>query len=100
MVETIRSFIIILDCQRLTEKNWVNDQTWHLEMLDSLKENPEWILYAVIGFSWLEFGWEAYLGSRQRKIYKEHTKPPPELKDITDEETFEKARVYALDKSK
>jgi len=69
-------------------------------MLDSFEENPEWILYAVIGFSWLEFGWEAYLGSRQRKIYKEHTKPPPELKDITDEETFEKARVYALDKSK
>jgi len=64
------------------------------------EENPEWILYGVLGFAWLEFGWEAYLGIRQRRIYKEHTKPPPELKDITDEDTFEKARTYALDKSK
>ena len=64
------------------------------------EDNPEWILYGVLGFAWLEFGWEAYLGFRQRRIYKEHTKPPPELKDITDEETFEKARTYALDKSK
>jgi len=69
-------------------------------MIQTLETNPEWILYGVLIFAWLEFGWEAYLGIRQRRIYKEHTKPPPELKDITDEETFEKARVYALDKSK
>jgi len=69
-------------------------------MIQALESNPEWILYGVLIFAWLEFAWEAYLGIRQRRIYKEHTKPPPELKDITDEETFEKARVYALDKSK
>jgi len=69
-------------------------------MIEVFRTNPEYILYAVLSFAWLEFAWESYLGSRQRKVYKEHTKPPPELKEITNEETFEKARLYALDKSK
>ena len=68
--------------------------------MDVLKANPEYILYGVLAFAWMEFAWECYLGMRQRKVYRENTKPPKELKDITDEETFEKARLYALDKSK
>lgn len=57
------------------------------------------IFYGVLAFSWLEFVWEAYLGSRQRKIYRTHLKVPKDLVGILDEETFTKARTYALDKS-
>lgn len=52
----------------------------------------------VLGFAWLEFGWEAYLGRRQRRIYRTCTRPPPELAGIMDDETFEKSRLYALDR--
>jgi STE24 endopeptidase len=61
--------------------------------------NPEYIFWGVLGFMWLEFIWEGYLGRRQRKIYATHTTVPGELKGILDEETFNKARLYALDKS-
>jgi len=61
--------------------------------------DPVFILYGVLVFSWVEFVWEAYLSIRQRRIYRKHTTPPPELQGIVDDETFEKARVYALDKS-
>jgi len=69
-------------------------------MLEVFHANPEYILYGVLGFAWLEFVWGSYLGMRQRKVYVEHKKPPPELSEITNEETYEKARLYALDKSK
>jgi len=57
------------------------------------------IFWGVIGFMWVEFLWEAYIGSRQRKIYKTQTEVPKELSGILDEETFTKARLYALDRS-
>ncbi len=57
------------------------------------------IFYAVLAFSWVEYLWSAYLGSRQRKIYRTRKEVPAELKGITDAETFEKSRLYALDKS-
>jgi STE24 endopeptidase len=60
---------------------------------------PEHIFWGVLGFSWIEFIWEAYLSYRQRKIYKKHTTIPDELTDILDSDTFTKARLYALDKS-
>ncbi|CAH3186717.1 unnamed protein product [Porites evermanni] len=57
------------------------------------------ILVAVVLFLWLTYLWENYLGYRQHKVLK-HTKDVPvELKDALDHESFEKARVYQLDRS-
>ena len=39
------------------------------------------------------------LGRRQRAVYRENTSAPPELEGILDQETFTKARLYALEKS-
>jgi len=61
--------------------------------------DPGTIFYGVLGFMWIEFLWEGYIGYRQRKIYKSCTEVPSELQGILDEETFTKARLYALDKS-
>lgn len=61
--------------------------------------SPDGLLYAVLAFSWLEFLWEGYLSKRQRNIYKSVTAVPEELKSIMTAETFDKARLYALDKS-
>lgn len=57
------------------------------------------IFWAVLGFMWVEFLWEALISARQRKIYKNPTTVPPELRNILDPDTFTKARTYALDKS-
>ncbi|CAH2222380.1 CAAX prenyl protease 1 homolog [Pelobates cultripes] len=57
------------------------------------------IFYAVLLFSWLVYVWEAYLAGRQRKIYRTTTHVPAELGNIMDPETFEKSRLYQLDKS-
>ncbi|XP_043119414.1 CAAX prenyl protease 1 homolog [Puntigrus tetrazona] len=57
------------------------------------------IFYAVLVFSWTVYIWEAYLAYRQRKIYRTTTHVPTELGKIMDLETFEKSRVYQLDKS-
>jgi len=61
--------------------------------------NSDTIFNCVLGFMWIEFLWEAYIGSRQKKIYKTKTTVPQELEKILDEETFTKARLYALDKA-
>jgi len=60
---------------------------------------PETIFWGVLGFMWLEFLWEGFIGRRQRKIYKTAITVPAELDGILDEATFTKARLYALDKS-
>ncbi|KAK2878801.1 hypothetical protein Q8A67_019592 [Cirrhinus molitorella] len=57
------------------------------------------IFYAVLVFSWTVYVWEAYLAYRQRKIYKTTMHVPTELGKIMDSETFEKSRLYQLDKS-
>ncbi|KAM9320990.1 CAAX prenyl protease 1 homolog [Gastrophryne carolinensis] len=57
------------------------------------------IFVSVLLFSWLVYVWEAYLASRQRKIYRTTTHVPAELGNIMDPETFEKSRLYQLDKS-
>lgn len=61
--------------------------------------DPGTIFYGVLVFMWVEFLWEGYIGSRQRKIYKTNTEVPEELAEILDKETFTKARLYALDKA-
>lgn len=57
------------------------------------------IFYAVLFFSWTVYVWEAYLAYRQRNIYRTTVHVPTELGKIMDSETFEKSRLYQLDKS-
>uniref|UniRef100_A0A3Q2U188 CAAX prenyl protease n=1 Tax=Fundulus heteroclitus TaxID=8078 RepID=A0A3Q2U188_FUNHE len=57
------------------------------------------IFYAVLGFSWTVYLWEAYLSYRQRSVYRTTTHVPQELGKIMDPDTFEKSRLYQLDKS-
>ncbi|KAI5639472.1 peptidase family m48 domain-containing protein [Phthorimaea operculella] len=58
------------------------------------------LLTLILLFSWLEYSWELYLSLRQLKIYKNNNKIPDALKEALTEETFEKARLYGIDKSK
>lgn len=53
----------------------------------------------IIGFSWVTYMWEEYLAYRQRGVYKKNPEPPAELNGIMDKTTYEKARLYSLDKS-
>merc|ERR1711976_495539 len=51
-------------------------------------------------FIWIVYIWESYLAHRQRGLYRSSKgKIPEELKAVLDEETFEKARLYNLDRS-
>uniref|UniRef100_A0A3B4EM44 CAAX prenyl protease n=1 Tax=Pygocentrus nattereri TaxID=42514 RepID=A0A3B4EM44_PYGNA len=70
-------------------------------MLGEIAELPaeEKIFYAVLVFSWTVYLWEAYLAFRQRRIYRSTMHVPTELGKIMDPETFEKSRLYQLDKS-
>ncbi|TMS20923.1 CAAX prenyl protease 1-like protein [Larimichthys crocea] len=70
-------------------------------MLQPVSDLPveQLIFYAVLGFSWTVYLWEAYLSYRQRRIYRSTTHVPQELGKIMDSDTFEKSRLYQLDKS-
>nr|XP_006113336.1 CAAX prenyl protease 1 homolog isoform X3 [Pelodiscus sinensis] len=57
------------------------------------------IFCSVLLFSWAVYLWEAFLPRRQRKVYRTTTHVPWELGQIMDSETFEKSRLYQLDKS-
>ncbi|KAL8582512.1 hypothetical protein ACOMHN_065491 [Nucella lapillus] len=59
----------------------------------------EQIFQAVLIFSWVVYAWETYLSCRQRKMYQKYTEVPDALEGVLDKETFEKARLYQLDKS-
>ncbi|XP_017527695.1 CAAX prenyl protease 1 homolog isoform X3 [Manis javanica] len=69
--------------------------------LDAMWEMPaeKSIFGAVLLFSWTVYLWETFLAQRQRRIYKTTTHVPLELGQIMDSETFEKSRLYQLDKS-
>uniref|UniRef100_A0AAZ3QF26 CAAX prenyl protease n=1 Tax=Oncorhynchus tshawytscha TaxID=74940 RepID=A0AAZ3QF26_ONCTS len=66
-------------------------------ILDLPIENK--IFYAVLVFSWTVYLWEAYLAYRQRRTYRSTMHVPQELGKIMDTDTFEKSRLYQLDKS-
>ncbi|CAF1008983.1 unnamed protein product [Brachionus calyciflorus] len=53
----------------------------------------------VIFFITLMYLWETYLSFRQYLVQKSNTKIPKELENVTDLETFEKSRLYSIDKS-
>uniref|UniRef100_A0A8V0YN67 CAAX prenyl protease n=1 Tax=Gallus gallus TaxID=9031 RepID=A0A8V0YN67_CHICK len=57
------------------------------------------IFTSVLLFSWAVYLWEAFLAHRQRRVYRTTTHVPWELGQIMDSETFEKSRLYQLDKS-
>lgn len=61
--------------------------------------DPDTIFYAVFGFMWLVYLWEGYMASRQRYLYKTVIKVPENLTEVMDQTTYEKARLYNLDKS-
>jgi len=65
-----------------------------------MEPEPTTILVGILGFMWIEFLWEFFIGRRQMKIYQNNTDVPKELEGILDKETFTKARLYALDKAK
>lgn len=57
------------------------------------------LLTSFVALFWGIYLWEGYLASRQRKIYKNTKSVPNQLTSVIDNETFEKSRTYALDKS-
>ncbi|CAH0399857.1 unnamed protein product [Chilo suppressalis] len=61
--------------------------------------NEDSIVYLILLFSWAEYLWEQYLSLRQLKIYKTNNTIPDDLKDMLNEESFKKARLYGIDKS-
>lgn len=57
------------------------------------------VLYSILGFLIFENLVELYLTYRQLRVYKTSKKVPEEIKDALKEETFEKARLYGIDKA-
>ncbi|XP_038059129.1 CAAX prenyl protease 1 homolog [Patiria miniata] len=72
-------------------------------MEDLVKEtplmDPQTIFQYVFIFFWVMYVWESYLSYRQRQVYRNTAEVPAPLRDILDHETFEKSRLYQLDKS-
>ncbi|ODM91509.1 CAAX prenyl protease 1 [Orchesella cincta] len=61
---------------------------------------PTSIYWTIIVCIWVEYLFELYLCIRQRRIYfTSANKLPTPLKDHMTLETFEKARVYGIDKN-
>ncbi|XP_049787802.1 CAAX prenyl protease 1 homolog [Schistocerca cancellata] len=56
------------------------------------------IFYGILTFMIVEFLWELYLSIRQHHVYEHAVRVPNELKDILTHETYEKARIYGLDR--
>ncbi|RNA09481.1 CAAX prenyl protease 1 -like protein [Brachionus plicatilis] len=54
---------------------------------------------AIIIFMTLMYLWETYLSFRQYLVQKNNSKIPEELVSVTDKETFDKSRLYAIDKA-
>ncbi|KAI8498707.1 CAAX prenyl protease 1 [Branchiostoma belcheri] len=53
----------------------------------------------VLLFFWVVYLWENYLSFRQRGVYKTTQDIPWELRSVLEHDTFEKARLYQLDKN-
>lgn len=53
---------------------------------------------SIIAFIWLLFVWETYLNFRQISVAKKTTKRPEEIRKLMNDEDFDKARSYSIDK--
>jgi len=62
--------------------------------------DENYILYWILGFSWIEFFWEFYLAFRQHNVYLITKEVPKDFEGLISPETFEKARSYGIDKSR
>ncbi|XP_059057373.1 CAAX prenyl protease 1 homolog [Achroia grisella] len=62
--------------------------------------NESIIILLILLFSWGEYLWEQYLTLRQLKIYQTNNDIPNDLKEMLNEESFKKARLYGIDRSK
>ena len=79
--------------------------------------NETHVLSAILTFLWLEYVWELYLSIRQVlgarsfrtkntvlvfqfKVCQKTVSVPEELRDVMTKQTFEKARLYSMDKTK
>ncbi|XP_049872517.1 CAAX prenyl protease 1 homolog [Pectinophora gossypiella] len=62
--------------------------------------NEDVILMLILLFCGAEYLWELYLSLRQLKIYKTNKTIPDDLQEMLNEESFKKARLYGIDKSK
>ncbi|KAF8778713.1 CAAX prenyl protease 1 homolog [Argiope bruennichi] len=73
-------------------------------VIKDLMQLPAWtpvqIMNAIIAFTWAVYIWETYLSYRQYKVYNSIRSIPPELAGVMDQVTFNKSRLYNLDKSK
>lgn len=56
------------------------------------------IFHSIFFFIVVDFVWELYLSLRQLRVYKNSVKVPSELSGILSHDTYEKARLYGLDK--
>ncbi|XP_050083253.1 CAAX prenyl protease 1 homolog [Anopheles aquasalis] len=62
-------------------------------------QTHELTLYSIILFLLFETLVEIYLTLRQVRVYRETRTVPKDLQNVMDQETFEKSRVYGLDKA-
>lgn len=60
----------------------------------------ECAMYIIILFIWIESLWEFYLAIRQYKLCSITKQVPTELTGVMTKDTFEKARLYSMDKAK
>lgn len=61
--------------------------------------DKETVFYGIIGFMFVMFLWENYMEIRQYLVQVKNKVLPKELASLTDQETFDKSRLYANDKS-
>uniref|UniRef100_A0A1L8ED04 CAAX prenyl protease n=1 Tax=Haematobia irritans TaxID=7368 RepID=A0A1L8ED04_HAEIR len=66
-------------------------------MMGEYKE-ADIILFGILGLTLVKNIFEIYISLRQVKVYKTAKKVPAELRDHMSDETFNKARVYGLDR--
>ncbi|CAH8826360.1 unnamed protein product [Trichobilharzia szidati] len=60
---------------------------------------PVSLFSGVFIFLWCTYLWETYLSIRQRRKIINSTNVPSELSSVMDNESFQKSRLYAIDRS-
>lgn len=62
--------------------------------------DESYVLCGILLFIWIESLWELYLAVRQHKLCSATKNVPGELSGVIAKDTYEKARLYSLDKEK
>jgi STE24 endopeptidase len=76
-----------------------------MDFIESLGSKFSWvtptqIYWSIVACMWIEYFFELYLCYRQNKVYTTRKTIPPELSGNMDQETFEKSRLYGMDKNR